>query len=77
MRSKSFGTQSLEAGDRLGGIFMSCLNSALRMQETAPLNLDGLQSLCSALTAAALQESDDPLSVSEYMKVLPLTPPEA
>ena len=40
------------------------------MQETAPLNLDGLQSLCSALTAAALQEVDDPLSVTEYLKVV-------
>ena len=39
------------------------------MQETAPLNLDGLQSLCSALTTAALQEADDPLSVNEYLKV--------
>lgn len=40
------------------------------MQETAPLNLDGLQSLCSALTTAALQEVDDPLSVTEYLKVV-------
>lgn len=38
-------------------------------QETAPLNLDGLQSLCCALTAAALQEAEDPLSVKEYLKV--------
>ena len=38
-------------------------------QETAPLNLDGLQGLCCALTAAALQEAEDPLSVKEYLKV--------
>lgn len=47
-------------------LFHSVLAS---MQETAPLNLDGLQSLCSALTTAALQEADDPLSVNEYLKV--------
>ena len=39
------------------------------VQETAPLNLDGLQSLCSALTTAAMQENEDPLSVSDYLKV--------
>ena len=39
------------------------------LQETAPLNLDGLQSLCSALTTAAQQEAEDPMSATEYLKV--------
>lgn len=39
------------------------------LQETAPLNLEGLQSLCAALTAAALQEAEDPLSVNDYLRV--------
>ena len=39
------------------------------LQETAPLNLDGFQSLCSALTTAAQQEAEDAMSASEYLKV--------
>ena len=52
----------------------ACLTSRLpalfcMLQETAPLNLDGLQRLCSALTTAAQQEAEDPMSASEYLKV--------
>ncbi|CAL5220409.1 g2420 [Coccomyxa viridis] len=46
------------------------LSSVKALEETAPLNLDGLQSLCSALTTAAMQENEGPLSVSDYLKVL-------
>lgn len=43
------------------------------MQETAPLNLDGLQTLCSALATAALQEAEESMSVHEYVKVGSMT----
>lgn len=37
-------------------------------QETAPVNLDALQELCSALTAAALSDEDASLSAADFVQ---------
>ena len=37
-------------------------------QATAPVNLDALQELCSALTAAALSDEDAALSAADFVQ---------
>ena len=41
----------------------------VRAQDTAPVNLDMLQELCTALTAAALDDDEAALSAADFLKV--------
>ena len=41
------------------------------MQNTTPVNLAALQDLCTALTAATMEDGEESLSVAEFLKVNP------